>query len=46
MIHLIWLILNRMMVLCFLHLIIGFIAKQERIMKPQFKVVSIFIMVI
>ena len=35
-----------MIVLYFLYLIVGFIAKGKRIFKPQFKVVSIFIMVI
>lgn len=46
MIHLIWSIINGMIVLYFLYLIVGFIAKGKRIFKPQFKVVSIFIMVI
>jgi len=35
-----------MIVLFFLYLIIGFVAKGKRIFKPQFKVVSIFILVI
>lgn len=46
MIHLIWSIINGMIVLYFLYLIVGFIAKGKRIFKPQFKVVSIFVMVI
>ena len=46
MIHLIWSIINGIIVLYFLYLIIGFIAKGKKIFKPQFKVVSIFIMVI
>jgi len=35
-----------MIFLYFLYLIIGFIAKGKQIFKPQFKVVSIFIMII
>lgn len=35
-----------MIVIYFLYLIVGFIAKGKRIFKPQFKVVSIFILVI
>tara|TARA_R110002167_G_scaffold365821_1_gene591530 strand:+ start:3191 stop:3694 length:504 start_codon:yes stop_codon:yes gene_type:complete len=46
MIHLIWSIINGMIVIYFLYLIVGFIAKGKRIFKPQFKGVSIFIMVI
>ena len=46
MIHLIWSLINGMFFLCFLYLIIGYIAKGKRIFKPQFKVVSIFILVI
>jgi hypothetical protein len=46
MIHLIWSIINGMIVIYFLYLIVGFIAKGKRIFKPQFKVVSIFIMII
>jgi hypothetical protein len=46
MIHLIWSIINGMIVIYFLYLIVGFIAKGKRIFKPQFKIVSIFIMVI
>ena len=46
MLHLIWSIINGIIVLYFLYLIIGFIAKGKRIFKPQFKVVSICIMVI
>lgn len=46
MIHLIWSIINGIIVIYFLYLIIGFIAKGKKIFKPQFKVVSFFIMVI
>jgi hypothetical protein len=46
MIHLIWSIINGIIVIYFLYLIVGFIAKGKKIFKPQFKVVSIFIMVI
>ena len=46
MIHLIWSIINGIIVLYFFYLIIGFIAKGKKIFKPQFKTVSIFIMVI
>ncbi len=46
MLHLIWSIINGIIVLYFLYLIIGFIAKGTQIFKPQFKVVSICIMVI
>ena len=46
MIHLIWSIINGMIVIYFLYLIVGFIAEGKRIFKPQFKVVSIFIMII
>ncbi len=46
MIHLIWSIINGIIVLYFLYLIVGFIAKGKKIFKPQFKVVSILIMVI
>jgi hypothetical protein len=46
MIHLIWSIINVIIVLYFFYLIIGFIAKGKKIFKPQFKVISIFIMVI
>ncbi|WP_053972331.1 hypothetical protein [Mangrovimonas sp. ST2L15] len=46
MIHLIWSIINGIIVIYFLYLIVGFIAKGRKIFKPQFKVVSIFIMVI
>lgn len=35
-----------MIVIYFLYLIVGFIAEGKRIFKPQFKVVSIFIMII
>ena len=46
MIHLIWSIINGIIVLYFLYLIVGFITKGKKIFKPQFKFVSIFIMVI
>ena len=46
MIHLIWSIINGIIVIYFLYLIIGFIAKGKKIFKPQFKVVSIIVMVI
>ncbi len=46
MIHLIWSIINGIIVIYFFYLIVGFIAKGKKIFKPQFKVVSIFIMVI
>ncbi|MEZ7498888.1 hypothetical protein QO200_09060 [Flavobacterium sp. Arc3] len=46
MIHLIWSIINGIIILYFFYLIIGFIVKGKRIFKPQFKVVSIFMMVI
>ncbi|APX99914.1 hypothetical protein [Lacinutrix venerupis] len=46
MIHLIWSIINGIIVIYFLYLIVGFIAKGKKIFKPQFKVVSISIMVI
>ena len=46
MIHLIWSILNAIIVLYFLYLIIGFIRKGTKILKPPFKFISIFVMVI
>lgn len=46
MIYLIWSIINGIIVLYFFYLIIGFIIKGKKIFKPQFKIVSIFIMVI
>ena len=46
MIHLIWSIINGIIVIYFLYLIVGFIGKGKKIFKPQFKVVSIFIMLI
>lgn len=46
MLYLIWSILNGIIVLCFFYLIIGFVVKGQKIFKPQFKVVSIIIMVI
>lgn len=46
MIHLIWSIINGIIFLYFLYLIVGYIAKGKKIFKPQFKVISIFIMVI
>lgn len=44
--YLIWSIINGIIFLYFLYLIVGFIAKGKRIFKPQFKYVSIFIMII
>ncbi|KAB1068115.1 hypothetical protein F6U93_08240 [Tamlana haliotis] len=46
MIHLIWSIINGIIVLYFSYLLIGFIIKGKKIFNPQFKTVSIFIMVI
>lgn len=46
MIHLIWSIINGIIVFYFLYLILGFIAEGKRIFNPQFKIISIFIMVI
>ena len=46
MVHLIWSIINGIIVLYFLYLIIGLLIKGKRIFKPQFKVVSICITVI
>lgn len=46
MIHLLWSVINGVIILYFLYLIIGFIAKGKRIFNPQFKTVSIFVMVI
>ncbi|NRD22374.1 hypothetical protein HNV10_03920 [Winogradskyella litoriviva] len=46
MIHLLWSIINLIIVFYFLYLIVGFIRKGKRIFNPKFKVVSIFVMVI
>lgn len=46
MLYLIWSITNGIILLYFLYLIIGFLAKGKRIFKPQFKLISICIMVI
>ncbi len=46
MIHLIWSTINILIFLYFLYLMIGFIVKGRKIFNPQFKVVSIFIMII
>ncbi|WP_445908606.1 hypothetical protein [Yeosuana sp.] len=46
MIHLIWSIINGIILLYFLYLIIGFISKGKKIFKTQFKIISIFIMFI
>ncbi|MBD0823916.1 hypothetical protein ICJ85_07765 [Aestuariibaculum marinum] len=46
MIHLIWSIINLIIVVYFFYLLIGFILKGKRIFKPQFKGISIFIMII
>ncbi|WP_179318844.1 hypothetical protein [Winogradskyella helgolandensis] len=46
MIHLLWSIINLIIVFYFLYLIVGIIRKGKRIFNPRFKVVSIFVMVI
>ena len=46
MIHLIWSTVNLIIVLYFLYLIFGFIAKGKQIFKPKYRVASIFILVI
>ena len=46
MIHLLWSIINLIIVFYFLYLIVGFIRKGKRIFNPKFKVVSIFVMII
>tara|TARA_B100000795_G_scaffold264809_1_gene245794 strand:+ start:993 stop:1496 length:504 start_codon:yes stop_codon:yes gene_type:complete len=46
MIHLLWSIINLIIVFYFLYLIVGFIRKGKRVFNPKFKVVSIFVMVI
>ena len=46
MIHLIWSIINGIIIIYFIYLIVGFILSGKKIFKPQFKVASIFIMVI
>ena len=46
MIHLLWSIINSIIVFYFLYLIVGFIRKGKRIFNPKFKVLSIFVMVI
>ncbi len=46
MIHLIWSTVNLIIVLYFLYLIFGFIAKGKQIFKSKYRVVSIFIMII
>ncbi|SRX55511.1 hypothetical protein [Aequorivita sp. CIP111184] len=46
MIYLIWSIINGMIIFYFLYLIVEFIEKGKKIFKPQFKVISIFIMII
>jgi len=46
MIHLLWSIINLIIVFYFLYLIVGFIKKGKRIFNPKFKVVSIFVMII
>ncbi|MEL0650032.1 hypothetical protein V6246_01275 [Algibacter sp. TI.3.09] len=46
MIHLLWSIINLIIVFYFLYLIVGFIRKGKQIFNPKFKVVSIFVMVI
>lgn len=44
MIHLIWSILNLLLLVYFLYLIIGFIAKGKKVFKTRFKIISIAIM--
>ena len=46
MIHLLWSIINLIIVFYFLYLVVGFIIKGKQIFNPKFKVVSIFVMVI
>ncbi|WP_431109432.1 hypothetical protein [Winogradskyella poriferorum] len=46
MIHLIWSIINLVIVFCFLFIIIGFIRKKRLFFNSKFKIVSIFILVI
>lgn len=46
MIHLIWSIINGIIIIYFFYLIIGFIAKGKKIFKPKFKTISISIMII
>lgn len=46
MIYLFWSILNLTILFYFLYLLVGFIAKGKRIFKPQFRMFSIFIMII
>ena len=46
MIHLLWSIINLIIVFYFLYLIVGFIRKGKQVFNPKFKVVSIFVMVI
>ncbi|WP_375237854.1 hypothetical protein [Aurantibacter sp.] len=46
MIHLLWSIINLIILFYFLYLIVGFIRKGKRIFNPKFKVVSIFVLVI
>lgn len=44
--HLIWSILNGMIIIYFLYLLIGFIIRGKQIFKPKIKIASIFLMVI
>jgi len=46
MIHLLWSIINLIIVFYFLYLLVGFIRKGKQIFNPKFKVVSIFVLVI
>ena len=46
MIHLIWSIINGIIIIYFIYLIIGFILRGKKIFKPQLKIASIFIMII
>lgn len=44
--HLIWSILNAIIILYFIYLIIGLIIKGKKIFKPQFKMVSILFLIL
>lgn len=46
MIHLIWSMINGIIVLYFFYIIIGYIVKGNKIFKPRLKVVSIFLILI
>ncbi|WP_188598643.1 hypothetical protein [Polaribacter pacificus] len=46
MIHLVWSLINLLILLYFIYLLVGFLRKGKAIFKPQFKVVSVFILVV